>query len=533
MNAVGGQLGVDPEDVRITDVTVDERGAVSITYQVADVDPMDQITVQKGAESMVMADIIAANLQQAGFDQVEVEPADAQITSVQIVEFPEPEPAAPEQVIMAQQEFQGVTPDQAQGADFQDAVEQAVADQLDIDPEMVTVTSVTTNDEGHVVVVYVVQGVEPEDMDNMQQQMESGDMADAIGDNLQDAGFKGADVEPADAAPATVEITQEPVIESAQTVSGVSLDQAQSEEFQDAFEEGVAGKLGVGKDEVEVTGVARDDDGDVVVTYQITGVDTLDQIDTAGTMESEGMASAIADNLQDAGFKRAEVEPADAEITTVEVIEMPGDGPDGPVPVEVLMAQQEFQGIPPNQAESEDFQDAVEQAVADQLDIDPEFVTVTSVTTNDDGNVVVVYVVQNPPEDAEDDLESRDMAEAIGGALQEAGFDDAQVSPADAAPATVEVTQEPVIESEQPVNGVTLDQAQGEVFQEAFEEAVAEQLGVDPEDVDVTDVSRDEDTGAINVTYQVTGTYPPVQSLYFFCSLLSFVRQFHPRSYLK
>ena len=52
---------------------------------------------------MGMADIIAANLQQAGFDQVEVEPADAQITSVQIVEFPEPEPPAPAQVIMAQQ----------------------------------------------------------------------------------------------------------------------------------------------------------------------------------------------------------------------------------------------------------------------------------------------------------------------------------------------------------------------------------------------------------------------------------------------
>ena len=150
-------------------------------------------------------------------------------------------------------------------------VEQAVADQLDIDPELVTVTSVTTNDEGHVVVVYVVQGVEPEDMEDMQQQMESGDMADAIGDNLQDAGFKGADVEPADAAPATVEVTEVPVIESEQPVSGVSLDQAQSEEFQDAFEEGVAGKLGLGKDEVEVTGVEKNEDGDVVVTYQITG----------------------------------------------------------------------------------------------------------------------------------------------------------------------------------------------------------------------------------------------------------------------
>ena len=42
-------------------------------------------------------------------------------------------------------------------------------------------------------------------------------------------------------------------------------------------------------------------------------------------------------------------------------------------------------------------------------------------------------------------------------------------------------------------------------LQEAFESAVAEQLGVDPEDVDITDVSRDEETGAINVTYQVTG----------------------------
>lgn len=33
MNAVGGQLGVDPEDVRITDVSVDDRGAVTVTYQ--------------------------------------------------------------------------------------------------------------------------------------------------------------------------------------------------------------------------------------------------------------------------------------------------------------------------------------------------------------------------------------------------------------------------------------------------------------------------------------------------------------------
>ena len=98
---------------------------------------------------------------------------------------------------------------------------------------------------------------------------------------------------------------------------------------------------------------------------------------------------------------------------------MPGDVPDGPVPEPVLIAQQEFSGIDIEQAQSEDFQDAVEQAVADQLDIDPALVTVTSVTVDEEGDVVVVYVVQNPPEDAEEDLESRDMAEAIGGALQD------------------------------------------------------------------------------------------------------------------
>ena len=47
----------------------------------------------------------------------------------------------------------------------------------------------------------------------------------------------------------------------------------------------------------------------------------------------------------------------------------------------------------------------------------------------------------------------------------QAGFDDVEASPADAAPATVEISQEPVIESEQPVNGVSLDQAQSDEFQ--------------------------------------------------------------------
>ena len=80
--------------------------------------------------------------------------------------------------------------------------------------------------------VYVVENVDPEDVEEVEQQLESGDMADAIGDNLQDAGFKGADVSPADAAPATVEISQEPVIQANQPIGGASFEQAQTDDFQ-------------------------------------------------------------------------------------------------------------------------------------------------------------------------------------------------------------------------------------------------------------------------------------------------------------
>ena len=115
--------------------------------QVSDVDPLDQIAVEKAVESDAMADVIADNLQDVGFDNADVEAADAQITTVEVIEMPEPAPPAPEQVIVAQQEFQGVNPEEAQSEEFQDAVEQAVADQLNVDVEDVTISSVSTNEK--------------------------------------------------------------------------------------------------------------------------------------------------------------------------------------------------------------------------------------------------------------------------------------------------------------------------------------------------------------------------------------------------
>lgn len=139
-----------------------------------------------------------------------VDPADAQITTIETIQMPEPVPPEPAQVIVAQQEFQGVTPEQAQGNDFQGALAQAVADQLDVDPSFVTVTSVTTNDDGAVVVMYVVQGVDPADVGDAQDNLQARDMAAAIGANLHDAGFEGAEVGPADTGMANVEVPPPP-----------------------------------------------------------------------------------------------------------------------------------------------------------------------------------------------------------------------------------------------------------------------------------------------------------------------------------
>ena len=177
-------------------------------------------------------------------------------------------------------------------------------------------------------------------------------MAKAIGDNLQDAGFKGADVSPADAAPATVEISQEPVVQANQPIGGASFEQAQTDDFQvmhtlsfsssfsfitthctppsfrrvptrvintlssplissyshpilpillsyqDAFRAAVAVQLSVDLKDVQVTDVVVDDHGAVTMSYQVVGVDPLEQIATSNSVQSMGMADNIAQNLQ-------------------------------------------------------------------------------------------------------------------------------------------------------------------------------------------------------------------------------------------
>ena len=113
------------------------------------------------------------------------------MTNVEVIGMPADAPPAPVQVIEVQASFSGLSAEQAGRDDFQSSFEQAVADQLHVDPLQVQVTSVQVNDGGDVVLVYVVKDIAPEDMQNTQQALESRDIAEAIGDQLEEG--KGND----------------------------------------------------------------------------------------------------------------------------------------------------------------------------------------------------------------------------------------------------------------------------------------------------------------------------------------------------
>lgn len=168
----------------------------------------------------------------AGYDATPQTP-DATMTSVEVIQMPEDVPPAPEAVVEVQATFGGVTTDDAHGADFQEAIRAAVAEALDVDESQVhavasvqnvcllrffrshhcpgqprravaasplshlpsppvaivsqvIITDVDTDDEGDVVVTYVVTGMDPADVEEAAATLETREVADAIVEQMQD-----------------------------------------------------------------------------------------------------------------------------------------------------------------------------------------------------------------------------------------------------------------------------------------------------------------------------------------------------------
>ena len=243
---------------------------------------------------------------------------------------------------------------QAEASLFSAGFEAAIGIQVGVAADNVEVTSVTVTSTAGTVkglpsltVLFVLKNVDDSNQKTVQKGLSNKDTAAAVGKALQGGGkgpcpkaqvrgtdrltshshnysltvaeFHISDTHP-DRSPshpfaqvgtaasgvATVEITQEPVIEAQQPISGVTFQQAQGDAFQGAFQDAVATRLGVDHDNIVITGVTQDGpNGAMVMGYQVQGLDTPDMADTEHALESNAMAKDIAAGLQDAGFKKA------------------------------------------------------------------------------------------------------------------------------------------------------------------------------------------------------------------------------------
>jgi len=165
---------------------------------------------------------------------------------------------------------------------------------------------------------------------------------------------------------------------------------------------------------------------------QVADVDPANQITANAAMESQGLATAIADNLQEAGFRGASAQPAEAAIQTVTVTEIP---PPVPVRTPVLMGQTKVMGCPAMDDDDKDtFASQFGAAVATELAVDPDDVVITSTRFGDDDGLYIQYIVKNVDDSdakrVEMLLEYPSTAENVGEALSHGPCPKAAVEPA-------------------------------------------------------------------------------------------------------
>ena len=127
----------------------------------------------------------------------------------------------------------------------------------------------------------------------------------------------------------------------------------------------------------------------MVVKYTVEGIKVSKQKKALKTVESSSLASAIEKHLKEEGFKKVDVEKAEAAVTTVVLVnDINDDMTDIDVPA--VVASQSFAGVTVAQANEPSFQKTLVAAVAERLNVEEEEVTITSTASSITGKDVVV-----------------------------------------------------------------------------------------------------------------------------------------------
>ena len=123
--------------------------------------------------------------------------------------------------------------------------------------------------------------------------------------------------------------------------------------------------------------------------YTVEGIKVSKQKKALKTVESSSLASAIEKHLKEEGFKKVDVEKAEAAVTTVVLVnDINDDMTDIDVPA--VVASQSFAGVTVAQANEPSFQKTLVAAVAERLNVEEEEVTITSTASSIAGKDVVV-----------------------------------------------------------------------------------------------------------------------------------------------
>ena len=511
--AVAKALGVSAKDVEVTGVSASGKSGVVLSYYVTGVSEGHLDDVQKTLASDKTAKLIQAKLKSAGYKKAVVGDADededdhaggTDDTAPAPAPAPAPTATTQERAVVATQTVRGVTAEDAGTAAFQVAVRKAVADRAGVPLDSVQLTSLTDAKEGGGVEVgYEVLGAEKKTASTL----ETGASAAAVQKELKAAGFPKADVGKAEAEVTTVDVPVaatddggaddffDPVeadqvqgVRATQPLTGVSAADAASEEFTGAFKAAVAAQLGVEPADVAITAVA-DKGKATTVTYTVTGIPTKKLKSAAKTAATGATAATVEKALQAAGFTQVEAAKADAEVAAVDAGPSSSTDDVASVQVTAVEATQAVAGVSEKQAASKDFATAVQTAVAAQLDVEPEDVTVDAVAATKDG-VDVTYTVTTSAHDATKAAKaagSSATAAALEKQLKKHGFSKADVAKADATVITY-AEDVPALKVKATLDGASPADAQEDAFQAAMKETVAEATGLAAGDIDVVGV---------------------------------------------
>jgi len=358
--------------------------------------------------------------------------------SVKTAMFPTPAPTYYMTMLYVTQRIDHVTLEQSNEAKFETAVENAVSTGVLIPLSKVQYTNSVTALYGDAVdCTYYIEAMHT-NTGLLTAEVRGQPVTDNIKDYLYDAGYVNADASQqaiiVDVSP-TMSPTQGPtyskaVVQVTQQITGVSNDQV-DDNFVATLISAVAGALQVAPGAVVWQGSEQIDNG-IDVSYTVTAR-KASYADLSDSLSAASTTGAITLSLQSAGF----------EIESVEVPDLVVDASPTYSPtaantaaIAVLEVTTVLTGVTEDEVLSKSFLSALKTGISQSVDVPPEAIDITDVTTEgtDLQSVGITYTVREQkvnPDDLAESLSEQSTQDLVAYNLGKAGFVGVEIKIAD------------------------------------------------------------------------------------------------------